>query len=187
MHGTIKNTRLAIAKHEIRSYPQGFRRRKPFTLGRKVARPHQKANPHRLVREQGFEANISSARLCHPFKGNMRPNTLALLEEGHVRTHGQLCLQEVGAECRNLVEKYHWPRVRQQGFDRIRATFGHHTLRSRISDTLLPPNAKELLIIATGRSRGTAILESTRRMAGIEGSWTPSQTWGGRPPDVKSG
>src|SRR5262249_28676119 len=71
--------------------------------------------------------------------------------------------------------------MRQHGFDGVRA--GLHvrvvSLRPSTSATLLPPNAKELLSIASAPAAAKHCPGSTSANGGIAGSATPSQTCGG--------
>src|SRR5262249_53509442 len=81
-----------------------------------------------------------------------------------------------------VVEQNHRPRVRQHGFDGVRA--GLHvrvtSFRPSTSATLLPPKANELLSIASPPAiPANPFPGATNANGGIAGSAPPSQTCGG--------
>src|SRR5262245_54609008 len=102
-------------------------------------------------------------------------------EKRDTRPNCQRCGQCAFADAGDLVEQNHRARVRKQLVDPIGWEVQVAPARASTSATLLPPNAKELLSMATRPVFfGRRIPASARASGGIDGSASPSRMVGGK-------
>src|SRR5262245_41843115 len=157
--------------------------KEPVHRGLKITRPKEQAEAQGLPGFERRDPNIGATGLRHPLDCDMGRHTAPRFEKEDPGSNGQHRRQCALADAGNLVEQNHGACVRKQILDPIGRKLQLTPPRASTSATLLPPNAKELLSMATRRkSFGRRLPTSARASGGIAGSASPSQRCGGKRP-----
>ncbi|MBS7690363.1 hypothetical protein I0E98_07210 [Pseudomonas lalucatii] len=115
---------------------------KAFDVAAEVARAEEEAQLHRPPGLARLAAGVGGDALGHQLDADPGRQAAVGLAEQPARAHAQAGLDAVRVEAQDLVDEDHVAGMGQQFGDRPR----DHDGVPRISDRLLPPKAKELLI-----------------------------------------